>query len=38
MHVYVPQKQKYIDIDITKMFIFLLFVVSIVFLVLLITL
>lgn len=34
----VPQKQKYIDIDITKMFTFLSFVVSIVFLVLLITL
>lgn len=29
MHVYVPQNQKYIDIDITKMYTFSLFVVLI---------
>lgn len=34
MHVYVPQKQKYIDIDITKMYTFSLFVVLILFLIL----
>lgn len=32
MHVYVPQNQKYIDIDITKMYTFSLFVVLILFL------